>query len=609
MASPSVLQYKHYSLPPVSRSIRFAPLPDPRRLVYVTDDGAEFPLPATHESAAIMLSSIPSSDDTSSLSSSGSSSHVSKRNSFPLESYTSSSTSSTPGTVTPVSSTTTTASSDLDHSFFRSLSNVPKSPMSPALAPKSPAQKTKAPSFLHPFLRRSTSGSSSPSSANSLTPTPSLEASTSKRRSRRFSGINISAEELLTLGTINLFRSVSRGTRTDGTAMDSNSECGWSLSRSSSVASACSAPALPPANAPLHGSPLARSQSNQSSNFNASTRHKKAASSSAYTTPLWRTSSAAPRSAPSSPLLPRKGVRMLNGRIYGGPKRPHSQGGNPFANARDEADPEFVEWGYGGMGSVSGRRAAGMNGTQWERLQGGQSGLMIGSCEGTASLDDNILDDGSGMGWVRRRREAREREKKEKGDGEQDKEVQEKGDNAKVESTETNTESITPPSQNSSDLTVKEVEKDDSTNQPNPAPLDEVPSPSRHESMSAASTSHSFSVAIPSEGEHLLHAVTIPAPLPRHHRSFSRGTIGSSLASDGITCNPRDAGKKIESSDESESDDESEELRGDEDSEEESEEEIEDAKRKTALGAGVEKFTRHKDTDVPSTLAGDTHKP
>ncbi|KAG1751504.1 uncharacterized protein EDB91DRAFT_610356 [Suillus paluster] len=54
------------------------------------------------------------------------------------------------------------------------------------------------------------------------------------------------------------------------------------------------------------------------------------------------------QSTPTRPTVPTNGVRMLNGRVYGSKRQTPTK---PFASARDE--PEFVEWGYGGMGSVS----------------------------------------------------------------------------------------------------------------------------------------------------------------------------------------------------------------------------------------------------------------
>jgi hypothetical protein len=86
---------------------------------------------------------------------------------------------------------------------------------------------------------------------------------------------------------------------------------------------------------------------------------------------------------------------MLNGRYYGTQSDP-----NPFANARDD-EPEFVEWGYGGMGSA---KSDASTGSHWSKLQSGR---------GVGSVEDED-DDGGGMGWVRKRREQREREKRER---------------------------------------------------------------------------------------------------------------------------------------------------------------------------------------------------
>ncbi|KAF8590497.1 hypothetical protein K439DRAFT_93121 [Ramaria rubella] len=97
------------------------------------------------------------------------------------------------------------------------------------------------------------------------------------------------------------------------------------------------------------------------------------------------------------------GLRMLNGRVYG--RRPSSA--DP-TQKQDNHEPEFVEWGYGGMGSVTSNpapRSSPTAGPNWAKLQ--SNGKILGD-----NADDG--DDGSGMGWVKRRREQREREKKER---------------------------------------------------------------------------------------------------------------------------------------------------------------------------------------------------
>ena len=136
----------------------------------------------------------------------------------------------------------------------------------------------------------------------------------------------------------------------------------------------------------------------------------------------------------------RKQQRMLNGRVYGAPRR--KPNANPFANVRyvmahlycpshsrvsfpfllfwclflfllsvyadtlpcvDRTDEEFVEWGYGGMGSV--KNTAGQN-SMWSRVQASDDAAGLAR----RTTDE---DDGSGMAWLKRRREQREREKKE----------------------------------------------------------------------------------------------------------------------------------------------------------------------------------------------------
>lgn len=92
-------------------------------------------------------------------------------------------------------------------------------------------------------------------------------------------------------------------------------------------------------------------------------------------------------------------MRMLNGRVYGR-KRPYSQAStDPFANVRN-TEPEFVEWGYGGMGSNKSNTNSSM-GSAWKVVQNGSNSSAFGNDE----------DDSSGMAWVKKRRAERERAK------------------------------------------------------------------------------------------------------------------------------------------------------------------------------------------------------
>src|SRR3984957_1893335 len=102
----------------------------------------------------------------------------------------------------------------------------------------------------------------------------------------------------------------------------------------------------------------------------------------------------------------RKGTRLLNGRVYGDRRAntvPNPVFQNSSSHHHPQPEPEFVEWGYGGMGSV---RAGG--GGIWRNVQS----------ENNADIDD---DDASGMAYLRRRREQRERERKEKEEKEKEK--------------------------------------------------------------------------------------------------------------------------------------------------------------------------------------------
>lgn len=86
-----------------------------------------------------------------------------------------------------------------------------------------------------------------------------------------------------------------------------------------------------------------------------------------------------------------KPVRMLNGRVYGG--RRASEAAEAEKKMRAKNEPEFVEWGQG------------------------KSGGGMGSNQ-PAKRDDADDDDGSGMDWVRKRRQRREQQEREKNERE-----------------------------------------------------------------------------------------------------------------------------------------------------------------------------------------------
>ena len=97
--------------------------------------------------------------------------------------------------------------------------------------------------------------------------------------------------------------------------------------------------------------------------------------------------------------LPRPQL-MLNGRVYG--RKRAAVKVNPFQNQR-AFEPEFSEWGSGGLGSVPSNRASGAA-ADWDRLHNTKS---------IAKAHDDD-DDGSGMVWVKKRREEREQAARER---------------------------------------------------------------------------------------------------------------------------------------------------------------------------------------------------
>ncbi|KIK44792.1 hypothetical protein CY34DRAFT_802366 [Suillus luteus UH-Slu-Lm8-n1] len=120
-------------------------------------------------------------------------------------------------------------------------------------------------------------------------------------------------------------------------------------------------------------------------------------------------------SPPMRPKVPINGMHMLNGRAYGSKRRPLT---NLFANVHEE--PEFVEWGYGGMGSIScssdSKYSVLAKGAPALLSHGHAQKVVVGGAArerkdgvGVSELAGCNGDDGSGMEWVRKRRQERER--------------------------------------------------------------------------------------------------------------------------------------------------------------------------------------------------------
>ncbi|KAG8901600.1 hypothetical protein FRB99_005195 [Tulasnella sp. 403] len=256
------------------------------------------------------------------------------------------------------------------------------------------------------------------------------------------------------------------------------------------------------------------------------------------------------------------GTRLLNGRVYGRSRlRPVSQ--------VEEVEPEFVEWGYGGMGSNQGNTSS-----LYAKVQSSHKNVV--------AEDD---DDGSGMGWVRKRRETREREKREREERE-----------------------------------AKEAQ----LRQAEPSPADDQAAPPP------------TTPTLPPSSEHITHAVTLPARSPSlqsrppqsRQSSESRhsgGTItpnlqpsgrttplvtrpsnestyavvsvhSASSASASSTLRNQAGNQSSDSADDNESDEGTErEEDSREDDDDDDDEEEEASRRMTSVCAGVEKISRHKD--------------
>jgi hypothetical protein len=251
---------------------------------------------------------------------------------------------------------------------------------------------------------------------------------------------------------------------------------------------------------------------------------------------------------------------MLNGRVYGSKRQPPA---NPFANVRDE--PEFVEWGYGGMGSVTcssdskysvlaKATPALLSHTQPQSAKipvgGGRGGAAVAveRNDGVGVPPDD--DDGSGMGWVKKRRLERERLAREK-------EAAELASALDTDSRRTSTDGSSAVDSASTDLSTLAASSAPTTP---PSTTDTLP---------------------PAAQDYILQAVRLS---PNHKRISP--VVNTTLSQ----IKPAN----ISPSTPSESSSEEEETLKEDDSDESEVDETEDH-RKTSLGAGVEKISRHKE--------------
>lgn len=428
---------------------------------------------------------------------------------------------------------------------------------------------------------------------------------------------NISTEDVLTLGVNQLFRSSTRDSE-DGASSGAATPAGYSTparSRSKERTSSISDGECG------FGAPLARCTSD-----NTAQKHKRKTSflgfthgnSSSSDSGLWRTQSGPgdmrrvkskeaeeakrPRSGSANQAYgPRRQLRMLNGRIYGA-KRSNLANTNLFATARTDND-EFVEWGYGGMGSVKTAAAVGAD-SRWARVQG-KSALGVGATETGWSknrrptVDED--DDGSGLAWVKRRKEQRERERKE-AEARAAKEAAEK-ENHDVQQPHSDVADPDPPR---AVIVVDEAEEEAVLVKEEPEHVLTIALPAHHR----PTHHHSRSMErVPSAASHVLKAI----PERRDSQDTARAVSPPAVAAeqevvgemeveaDHVTSarERRESTSSASGASSFSSDDEDADVEDSpkdsfgEDDDEDSEDD--EATRRTCLGAGVEKISRHKE--------------
>lgn len=264
---------------------------------------------------------------------------------------------------------------------------------------------------------------------------------------------------------------------------------------------------------------------------------------------------------------------MLNGRVYGR-RRPYNKAStDPFANVRD-TEPEFVEWGYGGMGSNKSNTNSSM-GSAWKAVQNGSNASAFGNDE----------DDATGMAWVKKRRAAREKAKLEA----EKLQVVQPGDTEVVSAEPMAAEEAVhePPESLEEDQLSPPVVETSTT-----VPVEQQREKPEHITTAINLPPHRVHKREPSFG----HRVQIPqvaeSPI-KEKPSF------------GVDFLDTDPGEKPDASPtvpepnaDSTSEDEDSSTDGDDEDESDSYSE-ENAHSKTTLGAGVEKVSRHKDIPQP----------
>ncbi|KIK99744.1 hypothetical protein PAXRUDRAFT_23590 [Paxillus rubicundulus Ve08.2h10] len=700
-SSGSCLDFNRSSSVPSTRRIRFAPLPDPRRDDLACDDAPPTHLPQPMPSPqpeptsldALQRSFVtlsPTTSPDSSLSSTQSSHTIC----LPEHHF------------SPASEISSTQKPRSTSKLLRPLSFLRSHLPSPAHSPISnsaslPASRNTSPASL---ARVPSSVPNSPSSQSSKLP-------------------RISAEDIL--GTISFFRARSGSTSSNHPRRPPSPPPkhmqGKQLHRSSSAGPGPGPGVkLGSGNTHLGNNPASQVSSGSDARLlGGSGTKKRRASSSAFfpgagggrhvrSTQMLLSAGdgtgAASTSPPmkTSPLAPPKPhVRMLNGRIYGAKRYAAQTLANPFANVRDE--PEFVEWGYGGMGSV--HASAGIASDMWRGLQRGERGgtllagstfdslsssapgkevnldaratgtggedngnITVGGGRGSGAhvrsptsrrrmLSDNVAEcgmgsvgvsngvdeeDGSGIAWLKKRRAEREakarveRETAERAEkeGEGRKSPDSGMDASMSASTTSNSTSLTmstSASTTTTDLATTPATSSPASRTTSLTDLSRVPSPVGCSAPSSPATatlelSHVLPVIPPSaqpaptpkDELHVRTAVRLSPHLSgashKHTNSHSSmrscaTSLSQSLlqvrraADEGDTegdapLSPVDTVETTMSSSSSGDEDAMAKRDSDEEEQEDDEDEAGEIATKTALGAGVEKVSRHADVEV-----------
>ncbi|KAF8610712.1 hypothetical protein BDV93DRAFT_24211 [Ceratobasidium sp. AG-I] len=270
--------------------------------------------------------------------------------------------------------------------------------------------------------------------------------------------------------------------------------------------------------------------------------------------------------------------RMLNGRVYG------ARRARERIQPQPSMEPEFSEWGYGGMGSVS---TAG----EYGKLQSNAS-----SVGGANPGDDD--DDGSGMTWIRKRREKKEQEERERKAAE---EAAAEAAKASEESAETGSEARASTETAHSTPTIHAEPTDMSAPQTPTGQISEpvLGSPGSMQPPSRSNTSpqpariqHSRNASRQNSGatitadRHVQAIISVPV---QHRGRHDAPASGTGVKNPETSPDRSSSDSSPQSSDDEDAEGSSSTTGRDDDEEEEEDNE----KRKTALSAGIEKISRH----------------